>query len=217
MFKTLFSPWRGDYLLNQALNETEQMLSEVEKMFSFALGVLMEGKPDRMDIYKMDRSVNQYEIDIRKKVLEHLTINPKQDITASLVLTSIVIDIERIGDFSKNLIELAHMYPEKLEKSKYVEDIKEIETEVLENFRMTKRIFSEADAEKGRQLMGRHAQLAKRCDRMLEELINDDKISPKEAVAFTLLTRYLKRVSAHLKNVASSVVNPFHRIGFKPE
>jgi hypothetical protein len=27
--------------------------------------------------------------------------------------------------------------------------------------------------------------------------------------------RYLKRVSAHLKNVASSVVNPYHRIGFR--
>jgi len=27
--------------------------------------------------------------------------------------------------------------------------------------------------------------------------------------------RYLKRVSAHLKNVATSVVNPYHRIGYK--
>jgi hypothetical protein len=30
-----------------------------------------------------------------------------------------------------------------------------------------------------------------------------------------LYLRYLKRVSAHLKNVATSVVNPYHRIGFR--
>jgi len=30
-----------------------------------------------------------------------------------------------------------------------------------------------------------------------------------------LYMRYLKRVSAHLKNVATSVVNPYHRIGFR--
>ena len=35
------------------------------------------------------------------------------------------------------------------------------------------------------------------------------------AVTVALYLRYLKRVSAHLKNVATSVVNPYHRIGFR--
>jgi hypothetical protein len=30
-----------------------------------------------------------------------------------------------------------------------------------------------------------------------------------------LYLRYLKRMSAHVKNVATSIVNPFHRIGFR--
>ena len=30
-----------------------------------------------------------------------------------------------------------------------------------------------------------------------------------------LYLRYLKRVSAHIKNVATSVVNPYHRIGYR--
>jgi hypothetical protein len=34
-------------------------------------------------------------------------------------------------------------------------------------------------------------------------------------VTTVLYLRYLKRVSAHLKNIASSVVNPFDRIGFR--
>ena len=35
------------------------------------------------------------------------------------------------------------------------------------------------------------------------------------AVTTALYLRYLKRMSAHLKNVATSVVNPYHRIGFR--
>jgi hypothetical protein len=30
-----------------------------------------------------------------------------------------------------------------------------------------------------------------------------------------LLLRYMKRVAAHLKNVCSAEVNPFHRIGYR--
>ena len=32
-----------------------------------------------------------------------------------------------------------------------------------------------------------------------------------------LYTRYLKRIAAHLINIASSVFNPFERIGFRDD
>jgi hypothetical protein len=35
------------------------------------------------------------------------------------------------------------------------------------------------------------------------------------AVTVAIYLRFLKRVSAHLKNVATSVVNPYYRIGFR--
>ena len=38
---------------------------------------------------------------------------------------------------------------------------------------------------------------------------------PNEAVTTALYVRFLKRISAHLMNIASSVVNPFDRIGFR--
>ena len=33
-------------------------------------------------------------------------------------------------------------------------------------------------------------------------------------IAFALYLRFLKRIAAHSRNLASSVVNPFHRIGY---
>ena len=41
---------------------------------------------------------------------------------------------------------------------------------------------------------------------------NDMSVS--EASATALYARYLKRISAHCRNLISSIVNPFERIGY---
>ncbi len=65
--------------------------------------------------------------------------------------------------------------------------------------------------------MSEHWWIARRTDEILATLIgHDDTGLPcKEAVTTALYVRFLKRVSAHLMNIASSVVNPFDRIGFR--
>ncbi|MCK5456067.1 MAG: hypothetical protein KAI45_03005, partial [Melioribacteraceae bacterium] len=45
----------------------------------------------------------------------------------------------------------------------------------------------------------------------------DTTLTTGSAVALAVYLRALKRIFAHLRNVTSSVVNPFHRIGFKPK
>ena len=39
--------------------------------------------------------------------------------------------------------------------------------------------------------------------------------SSADAACLALYIRYLKRVCAHLRNISTSIVNPFHRIGFR--
>ena len=39
-------------------------------------------------------------------------------------------------------------------------------------------------------------------------------MSTSEAVTVALYARYLKRISAHCRNLISSIVNPFERIGY---
>ena len=51
---------------------------------------------------------------------------------------------------------------------------------------------------------------------IIDEILADDSIPTRDAVIMALTVRFLKRISAHLSNLASSVVNPFDRIGFKP-
>ncbi len=216
MFEKLLSFWKESDLLSVAYKNVEEMLKLSESMFKYAISVLMEGKPEKRDIYKDDQRLNQLQMDVRKKVLEHLTISPDHDILPSLILITVIVDIERIGDYSKNLLELAHMYPEELSGS-YVDEIKEIRQRVEEMFTKTYAAFTTCDKELGKQVMDTHVEVARKCENLVERLVNDPNIGARLGIIYALLARFLKRVSAHLKNVASSVVNPFHRLGYKPQ
>lgn len=216
MFREFFQLWKKTGLLSEALEEVERMLFVAKDMFSFSLRVLMDKEKEKEDIYKIDRELNKLQRNVRRKILEHLSINPQQDVTSCLVLITIVIDIERIGDYSKNLIELSHKYPQRL-KGKYIEKIRKIERDIEELFDGTINAFKDADIDLAKQVMERHARIAIHCEKIMEELIEDTDISPGRGIIYALLARYLKRVSAHLKNIASSVANPFHRLGYKPK
>ena len=216
MFKEFFAYWRKKGLLQQALDDAGVMMSQIAEMFDHACEVLFEQQDEARDIYRQDRIINKYEIDIRRKVLEHLSINPQEDVGSSLILTSVVIDMERIGDFAKNVVELAEMYPEALEADEYVPRLKEMSGRVRRLFTLTEESFREADSERAERVMAEHAEIARVCDSMLEELVKEPNISVRKAIVCALLTRYLKRISAHLKNIASSVVNPFQLIGYRP-
>lgn len=217
MFERLFSWWKEDVLLKKALEETTLALDKTLAMFSFAMNVLLEGTDDEKRIYDMDQEINALQIDIRKKVFEHLTINPEQDVTASLVLTTVVVDVERIGDFAKNIVELHQMCAGKLDHPKYVPQVFGIRGRLENSIRQTSEAFRDADSEKAKNMTEEYTVIAHRCDETLEELACKEDLKVREAVVYGLLFRYLKRVSAHGRNIASSVVNPFHRLGFKPE
>jgi len=68
-----------------------------------------------------------------------------------------------------------------------------------------------------REVLQNHKRLANRVELSLQLLRNNQALSGQAGLAVTaaLYLRYMKRVSAHLKNVATSVVNPFYRIGFR--
>ena len=217
MFKRLFSWWKEDILLRQALEESALTLEKTGRMFSFAMDVLLEGIGEEQRVYDMDREVNALQIDIRKKVLEHLAINPAQDVTASLVLTTIIVDAERIGDFAKNIVELRRMCIGKLEHVRYIPEIRNIREKLESSILETREAFIHADAEKAKELMAEYTWIGHKCDSTLELVAGDESLKVREAVVYVLLFRYLKRISAHLRNIFSSVVNPFHRLGYKPE
>jgi phosphate uptake regulator len=163
--------------------------------------------------------VNRYEQKVRRKVLKHLAITGGVNIIPGLILTSIVIDVERIGDYTKNIMDLAEAHPKKLTCGSFEADIAKIEAKVEQLFGQVIPVFKETDKEKARSLIQDHWWILKRCDEILSTLISDGdpELSVSDAVSTGVYARYLKRITAHLINIASSVVNPFEGIGFHPD
>jgi phosphate transport system protein len=216
MFKWFSEILKSPGLVEEAENIVSDMLEIAYNMFQYSMKIVIEKAKEKENIYAIDKKLNSLEIDVRKKILEHLSINPSQDITPSLVLVTIVVDIERLGDYSKNLIEVSHKYPKPL-KGKYIEKIKDLEERVQIYFKKTIELYKEQQKQSAKEVMEKLSGLVDECQDLLEELIEDDSLNSKEGIIYSLLVRHLKRVSSHVRNICSGIVNPFYCLGYKPD
>lgn len=214
MFKTLLKIWQGDSLLGSAIEAAKEMFKENHKLVEESLNAFMNNEKFYFDVYKEDKRINHFEKDIRKKILEHLTINPKDDVTTSLILLGVVRDIERIGDYAKNYFELSKMYNKKFE-GEYANRLILAKSDFIKQSYLAQEILIEGDAVKAKELVDWYYQdFAPKLVNIIEEVMSGN-LNAQDAVAYTLLCIYLKRSAAHLANIASSVSNPFHKIGFR--
>lgn len=219
--KELYELWRRDNFLKQAWEESFKMLETTHVMFEKSIYSLRETEDANieMDVYSLDREVNEYLQDVRRKVFKHLAVTGGGNIVPGLILTSIVIDLERVGDYTKNITDIAIAHPGKLFCGKHEERIKKIEGAVTEMFIKILPCLRTSDRETGHTIMSSNEWITKECDSIVNDLIKhyDSSITPEDCVTTALYCRYLKRVAAHLLNVVSSVVNPFDRVGFREE
>ena len=66
---------------------------------------------------------------------------------------SIVIDIERIGDYAKNILDLAEVHSNRLDIPDLEEDLHQIESTTKERFKETIRILREQDEDGAKHQM----------------------------------------------------------------
>ena len=84
---------------------------------SLSMRLISDSAEIPIDIYAMDKKINSFERDVRRKVMTHLAISGSQDLGSGLILTSVVIDIERIGDYlQKTYIGYLAYYAENQKK-----------------------------------------------------------------------------------------------------
>ena len=219
MFKQIFEIFKSDSLYEQALSECHEMLDIDLTMFKESIKSLRKSDSAEIgiDIFARDKKINEFERDVRRKIMTHLAIGGKEDIGSGLILVSVVIDIERIGDYTKNIYDLAVNHPKKLYGGSLEDRIAEIEKTVLGLFEESINAFKNQDIEKARLLMDQYKKhISTQADEITNEIIMG-KISDLDigsASAVGLYSRYLKRIAAHSRNIISSVVNPFERIGY---
>ncbi len=221
MLKRWLAIFQKDTLMDHAYHRSFEMFDILREMFTTARESLrhMEDTEIGIDIYDKDLEVNRFEREVRREVFNHLAVSGPERLPSGLALVSIIIDIERIGDYTKNIVELALNHPGKLHGAKYEEDLQRVEAAVEENLAKTKSCFESGDEASALELLKKYDWVNPVCDERLMELVKeeDTSIRPGDAVSLALYFRWLKRINSHLRNIITSVVNPFDRIGFKPK
>ena len=221
MLKELQKIFQRKGLVEEAIEESHQMLRNDLEMFKAAAKSLRESETAEIeiDIEAMDIKINKYERDVRKKVLTHLAVSDASDLNIGLILISVIVDIERIGDYTKNIVTLAENHPGKLviQIPEWEKDLKNIEEIVLKNFNVLIEALEKSDKKLAENLLNDLWRIKKTCSKYVAATLHCDdlNIKPSDAVAIALYMRYLKRISSHLMNIASSLVNPFHKIGYR--
>ena len=217
MWKEIVTLFRSGGPLQEAYDEAILMLRTSHDMFDHAIKQLHAEGALETDIYKRDQQLNKYERRVRRKIVTHMSVSAKPDINLGLVLTAIVIDIERIGDYTKNIVELAGAVPGPFDGLELHGEVAEIEETMGRMFDDIVPALEGPDEAKARGIIGSHTIISAKVDEQVPALCSGEALSGRSghAVTVALYLRYLKRVSAHLKNVATSVVNPYHRIGYR--
>ena len=212
----MFSIFRDSDQLEAVEQQLVQMLANCENAFRLAIAAVF----DEMDVIEagqllgaVDRELNKTERAIRRELLVHGTVRGAE-VDQGLMLTymSLAKDIERIGDYCKNIWNLAQMGVNLSGGSDHDELTKPCDR-VAGLIETALEAFAEQDAEKVHELIPGIREDTHHYDVHVIEFVNSD-LPGREAAPRALFYRYIKRISAHLSNVLSSVVMPVDRLDF---
>lgn len=210
MLQRLFGTSAQSGLVELAFKEFSAMLAQAAKMHDLALEALLENKPLEVDLDQMDDAIDEGERVIRRTVLEHLSLNPAKDLVASLVLISMVQDAERIGDFARGLGDFPRLAKHPV-SGPFAEELRSISERVRPLFDRCEQAFRDDVLEDARTVVEAHIRIKADLAKYIASVADSD-LSADMAIVYAATARNLQRISAHLSNIASSVVQPFDRI-----
>jgi phosphate transport system protein len=199
--------------LRSVEEKIQRMLADDRHAFDLAMGALLGSTLPaevRRELKATDRRVNEGEREIRRELVVHASVFQGIATPTVLVYMSIVKDIERVGDYAKNLLDLSRdganfgTLPDAAEWEA-------LSAEVAGYITRSAEAFGSRDVEGARELLRRGDELLDYFDKRVSALVKGKDTGP-QPIARALALRYLKRVVAHLTNLLSAVVMPVDRL-----
>jgi len=220
MLRELISIFRSSDPLREMGQRFVEMLGIAKELALRAGASVFEASvpPQELTwIYKQDVEVNKLERLIRKQVITHLSLSGNTaDLPYCILLISLVKDVERIGDYAKNLVEINEFFPGPLPDDELVSELKQIRSGVELAFEGLADVRDRSDQEKALGLIREGQALAHRCDALVTR-VAQSSYDACTATAVALSTRYYKRIGGHVLNILSSVVMPLHKVDYYDE
>lgn len=196
----------------------QQMLGDDRHSFDLAISALLSGaNPEAVgpDLSQTDQRVNEAEQRIRRELIVHASARSAMSAPATLVYMSLVKDVERIGDYAKNIFDLAAEGID-LSSADDREELYAIAKRVSEMITQSGKVFAANDVDRARELSVAGNGMLDDFDRRVNALLSSDELA-SIAVPRALLYRYQKRIVSHLMNLLSAVFMPVDRLDYFDE
>jgi phosphate uptake regulator len=169
------------------------------------------------EIRRQDLKVNKLQRKIRKGVVTHLSeLSNSHDLPYCLQLFSLVKDVERIGDYAKELSSLRELGTSPLPDHEAARELMLIRMGVDMLMADTQRVLRAYDGQQAVKMIRHGRGLIERANELLRSLAADSFDAATHA-ALILGTQYYKRLCGHVLNVLSSIVVPLHRLDYYDE
>ena len=220
MLRALINLFSSDDPLALIAADFSRMLAVTHEMTVTSGAILFGGVPDaeaKTALYRTDIEVNRLERSVRKRLVTHLSMPGNQrDVPYCLALMSLVKDVERLGDYAKNLAEIPDIHPEPLPDDELARELHEIRAGVEATFAESLAVVGKFDHSRAVSLIEQGRLLTRRCEAVVHRAAHSSYDAGTTA-AVVLAARFYKRIAAHVLNVLSSVVMPLHKLDYYDE
>jgi phosphate transport system protein len=219
MFDWLFGGTGGTSAgLEKMRAEFGQMLDAGRHIFDTAANAFLGGtdlEVIRQNLFDTDRRINHAEQQIRRELVVHATVHGVAEFPPCLVLMSVVKDAERVGDYAKNIFDLADLVP-RPPAGEHRDRLVKLKNRISRVMATCREIFDTHARERAAELIREAQEIEDLCDEQVQGLIRSEGHTDL-AAAYVLAYRYFKRVVSHTRNIASSVVEPIDKLDFPPK
>ncbi|MDP6605637.1 MAG: PhoU domain-containing protein [Dehalococcoidia bacterium] len=208
----------GEQQLEHVQGMLLEMLANDRHSFDVATAALLDGaEPSSVgeDLRTTDSKVNEAERAIRRELMVHASVHGTSQISAILVYMSIVKDVERIGDYAKNIFDVAARGGgltgdgDRDEVIDYRDRISTMITEAAS-------AFGNEDRAAAERLIREGDEMQDIFDARVAKLVESERPG-RESVPRALMYRYFKRIVGHLMNLLSAVVMPLDLLDYFDE
>ena len=197
--------------------QVQRMVTDARHTFDLAMNAVTGGSVASVadEVRRTDRQINVTEMEIRRELVVHFSVHAGGDATEMLVFMNMVKDLERIGDYNKNIFDLAEEGVSFAEADD-LERILGFRDEISSRIALMGEILTVRDEERARAYIARSDELRREFDTLVNGLVHSTEPA-LHAVPRALLYRFLKRITAHSMNVVTAVVMPVDRLDYYDE
>ncbi|HHC09435.1 MAG TPA: hypothetical protein ENK55_12080 [Actinobacteria bacterium] len=207
---------------HSAIEEVEaklvQMLNDAYRVYDGAAEALFgagKSKETKRELRATDRGINVAEQEVRRMLMVHVSVRETVDLPLVLVYMSIVKDVERIGDYAKNIYDLVR-YGADFATAQDREELEHYRRVVGRLILDAAEVFSARDTDEAKKLISKADDFLDEYDAKVKAMFAWEG-APADAVARALYYRFLKRITAHVMNFLTGLVMPVDRLDYYDE